>query len=155
MRMGQNLNLGMLPQRIARCPQVRHSASTKFPLNWGDASKVSHGFQPLATLEATDVPGKEEEFCFETPAPTLSWPSPQHLVNGSTMARWSSDKEGCSLAATMEAETLAMDEGEQAADHARDPGRTCSSFPPTSSTTRGPKSPNPSGPKASAHGTRC
>jgi len=39
--------------------------------NWGDASKAASGSLPLATVAATDVSGKEEEFCFETPVPTL------------------------------------------------------------------------------------
>jgi len=99
-------------------------------LNWGDASKDSSGSPPLAALEATNASGKEEEFCFETPVPTLLWPSPQHLVNGSTMARRSSDMEVCALAAMMEDEMTNQDEGEVAAEHARDNPGTLEEPPP-------------------------
>jgi len=123
LRAGQNLNLGMLPHRIAGPPQVRHTMPSVSLLNWGDASKGCSGPQPLAALEATNAPGKEEEFCFETPVPTLSWPSSQHLVNGSTMARRSSDMEACALAATIDAEMSTQDEGEMSTEHAHyEPG---------------------------------
>ena len=120
LRVGLNLNLGMLPQRIAGHPHAGLAMPSVSLPKWGAVSKTASGPLPLATLAAPNASGKEEEFCFETPAPALSWPSPQHLVNGSTMACWTSDMEGCALAATMETETSTMDEGEQAAEHARD-----------------------------------
>jgi len=134
----------MLPQRIAGHPHAGLAMPSVSLLKWGDVSKTASGPLPLATLEAPDASGKEEEFYFETPAPALSWPSPQHLVNGSTMARWTSDMEGCALAATMETETSTMDEGEQAAAHAPDEPGALEEPPPLPL----PPPPPPEDPKA-------
>ena len=81
LRVGLNLNLGMLPQRIAGHPHAKLAMPSVSLPKWGDVSTTASGPLPLATLEAPDASGKEEEFCFETPAPALPWPSPQHLVN--------------------------------------------------------------------------
>jgi len=109
----------------------------------GRCLNVFQWIPPQAAMEATHASGKEEEFCFETPVPTLSWPSPQHLVNGSTMARWSSDMEVCALAAMMEAEMLTQDEGEIAVEHARnEPGALEEPHPAPAPPLPPPEDPN-------------